>query len=99
QLKTKHVQASSQLFFNVFSDFEKNNLLLQQAYDEVMTFQMEQVRLAEAVQRMREQTIVIRELDKLSPFCFPIFTERFREQLSNEKFEDRVLKILNQLEK
>jgi len=99
QLKTKHVQASSQLFFNVFSDFEKNNLLLQQAYDEVMTFQMEQVRLSDAVKRMQEQTIVIRQLEQLSPFCFPIFTERFREQLSNEKFEDRVLKMLNQLEK
>lgn len=99
QLKTRHVQASSGLFFNVFSDFEQNNLLLQEAYDEVMTFQMEQVRLADAMKRMQQQKIIIKELDRLSPFCFPIFTERFREQLSNEKFEDRVLKMLNQLEK
>jgi ATP-dependent Lhr-like helicase len=99
QIKTRHMQASSQLFFSVFSDHEKDNLLLQQAYDEVMTFQMEQVRLIEALQRMEKQTIVIKDMEQFSPFCFPILTERFRDQFSNEKLEDRVRKMLGQLDK
>ena len=99
QVKTRHVQASSQLFFSVFSDYEKQNLLLQQAYDEVMTFQMEQSRLTDALHRMEQQTIVVKDLEKFSPFCFPILTERFREKFSNEKLEDRVKKMIEQLEK
>jgi len=99
QVKTRHVQASSQLFFSVFSDYEKNNLLLQQAYDEVMTFQMEQGRMTEALKRMEMQTIIIKDLEQFSPFCFPILTERFREKFSNEKLEDRIKKMIEQLEK
>ncbi|MGC4057371.1 MAG: hypothetical protein QM743_04515 [Chitinophagaceae bacterium] len=41
-VKTRHIQASAQLFFSVFEELERNNLLLQQAFDEVMTFQMEE---------------------------------------------------------
>lgn len=98
QMKTKHVQASSQLFFSVFTDFEKGNLLLQEAYDEVMTFQMEEARMREALERMQVQLVVIKELKQFSPFCFPILTERFREKFSNEKLEDRVKKMISKLE-
>lgn len=99
QTKTRHIQANSQLFFNVFTDYEQQNLLLQQAYDEVMTFQMEQERMTTALKRMESQHIIIKDLEKFSPFCFPILTERFREKFSNEQFEDRVHKMLKQLEK
>lgn len=99
QVKTRHMQASSQLFFSVFTDYEANNLLLQQAYDEVMTFQMEQVRMMDALKRMETQHVIIKELEKYSPFCFPILTERFREKFSNESFEDRVQKLLKQMGK
>ena len=99
QVKTRHMQASSQLFFSVFSDYEKNNLLLQQAYDEVMTFQMEEARMVEGLHRMEKQNIIIKELEQFSPFCFPILTERFREKFTNEKLEDRINKMISQLEK
>lgn len=98
QVKTKHIQASSQLFFSVFSDYEKNNLLLQEAYDEVMIFQMEQMRLRDALQRMSQQKIILKHPAELTPFCFPIFAERFRERLSNEKSEDRIRKLIEQIE-
>jgi ATP-dependent Lhr-like helicase len=98
-MKTQHIQASASLFFSVFSDYDPNNLLLQQAFDEVMTFQMEQVRMTDALNRMMQQTIIIKDLERFSPFCFPILTERFREQFTNEKVEDRVRRILEQLEK
>jgi ATP-dependent Lhr-like helicase len=98
-VKTRHVQASSQLFFSVFEDHEQNNLLLQEAYDEVMTFQMEEVRMRRALERMETQDVIIKELKQFSPFCFPILTERFREKFSNETFEDRVKKMLAQLDK
>lgn len=97
QLKTRHLQANSQLFYSVFSEYEPSNLLLQQAIDEVMTFQMEHARLYEALKRMETQHIIIKELKNYSPFCFPIFSERIRGQVSNEKMEERINKIINQL--
>jgi ATP-dependent Lhr-like helicase len=97
QVKTRHIQASSQLFFSVFSENEEDNLLLRQAYDEVMTFQMEEARMIAALKRMEAQHIIIKELQQFSPFCFPILTERFREKFTNEKLEDRINKLLKQL--
>jgi len=99
QVKTRHMQANSQLFFSVFTDYEQNNLLLQQAYDEVMTFQMEEARLVEALHRMEVQHVIIRDIEQFTPFCFPILTERFKEKFTNEKLEDRIKKLIGQLEK
>jgi ATP-dependent helicase Lhr and Lhr-like helicase len=98
QVKTRHMQANSQLFFTVFTEHEENNLLLQQAYDEVMTFQMEEARMVDALHRMERQQVVIKELEQFSPFCFPILTERFREKFTNEKLEDRIRKLIDQID-
>ena len=100
QVKTRHLQASSQLFFSVFTDYDPDNLLLRQAFDEVMIFQMEQLRMMDALKRMNEQKVVIKELERLSPFCFPIYAESLqREKLSNEQFEDKVKKIIRSFDK
>lgn len=99
QLKTKHLQASSKLFFSVFEDYEKDNLLLREAYDELFDFQLEVVRLRNAFQRIENQKIIVKKLERFSPFSFPIFTERWREKFSNEDIETRVMRIKAQLEK
>ena len=99
QMKTKHLQASSQLFFGVFEDYEKDNLLLKEAYDEVYDFQLEFVRLQRAFERIEKQKIVLKQLKRFSPFSFPIFTERLREKFSNEDIESRVMKLKAQIEK
>lgn len=98
RIKTRHIQASSQLFFSVFTEHEKNNLLLQEAYDEVMTFQMEEVRMRGALERMQQQKVVMKNMNQFSPFSFPILTERFKEKFSNEKLEDRINKMISKLE-
>lgn len=93
-IKDKHLQSSSQLIFNVFSEYEPENLLLQQAYEEALLFQLEEGRLREALKRIEEQEISIQEMQKPSPFCFPIMVDRLnREKLSSESIEDRVNKL------
>ncbi len=99
QIKTKHLQASSKLFFSVFEDYEKDNLLLKEAYDELYDFQLEIVRLRNAFERIEKQEIVVKKLERFSPFSFPIFTERWREKFSNEDIETRVKRIKEQFEK
>ncbi|KAA5532298.1 ligase-associated DNA damage response DEXH box helicase [Taibaiella lutea] len=99
QVKAKHLQANSGLFFNVFRDYEKDNLLLRQAYEEVYDFQLEIVRMRRAFERISGHKIVIRHPKQLTPFAFPIFAEVFREKFSNESLEDRMNKIKAQLTK
>lgn len=93
-VKDKHIQSSSQLFFNVFNDYEAHNLLLRQAYEEVMDFQLEETRLRGALERIGKQKIVITHPDKPTPFSFPIIVDRLsREKLSSEKLEDRIKRM------
>lgn len=97
--KDRHLQSSSQLFFNVFSEYEPENLLLQQAMEEVMTFQLEESRMRAALDRINSQEIKLCFPEKATPFSFPILVDRLREHLSSEKLEDRVNKMKALLEK
>ncbi len=92
-VKDKHIQSSSQLFFNVFHDYEAHNLLLRQAYEEVMDFQLEEARLRKALERIGSQKILITYPEKPTPFAFPIMVDRLREKLTSEKLEDRIRKM------
>ena len=92
-VKDKHLQSSSQLFFNVFNDYEAHNLLLRQAYEEVMDFQLEEARLRKALDRIAHQKIIVTRPEKPTPFAFPIMVDRMREKLTTEKIEDRIKKM------
>lgn len=93
KIKDKHIQSSSQLFFDVFHDYESHNLLLLQAYEEVMDFQLEEARLRKALDRISKQKIVIKEPERPTPFSFPIMVDRMREKLTSEKLEDRIKRM------
>lgn len=99
EMKSKHLQSSSQLFFQVFTDYEPNNLLLRQAYDEVMNFQLEESRLRKALERINEQEIRLAMTDRPTPFSFPIITDRLRERLSSEKLQDRIRRMKLKLQR
>lgn len=99
QKKARHLQASASLLFNVFSEYDPDNVLLRQAYQEVLDQQMEEVRLRDMLHRIQQSRIVITFPQKLTPFCFPIKVDSMREDLSSEKLEDRVKRMQLQLEK
>ena len=97
QKKDRHLQSSSQLFFEVFNDYEPNNLLLLQSYEEVMAFQLEEARLRAALDRIGQQNIILTRPGRFTPFAFPIIVDRLRERLSSEKLEDRIKRMKLQL--
>lgn len=97
QKKARHLQSSASLLFKVFSDYEPNNLLLRQAYQEVFDQQMEEVRLRNTLTRIVDGKIVIRFPNQLTPFCFPIKVDSMRENMSSEQLEDRVRRMQQQL--
>ncbi|NGP77279.1 ligase-associated DNA damage response DEXH box helicase [Balneolaceae bacterium YR4-1] len=96
---SRHLQMSSGLFFDVFDEYEPDNLLLQQAYDEVLSYQLDEVRLRKALKRIQNQEINFKYPERFTPFAFPIMVDRLRERLSSEKLVDRIQKMQVQLEK
>ncbi|TNE81682.1 MAG: ligase-associated DNA damage response DEXH box helicase [Bacteroidetes bacterium] len=96
-VKQKHLQSNSQLFFDVFEQYEPGHFLLKQAYEEVLDFELEQVRLRRALERIAHQEIILRYPEKPTPFGFPIMVDRLnREKFSTESMEDRIKKMLAQ---
>lgn len=98
QKKARHLQSSASLLFNVFSEYDPNNLLLRQAYSEVFAQQMEEARLRDMLHRIQQSDIIIKFPEQLTPFCFPIKVDSMREDLSSEKLEERVRRMQTQLE-
>jgi len=98
-VKSRHLQASSSLLFDVFSEYEPNNLLVRQAYNEALAFQLEEFRLRAALQRIAKQKIIIKTTDKPTPFAFPILVDSLgREKFTTESLEERVAKMAKQYE-
>ena len=98
-VKQKHIQSSSQTFFDVFRDYDPQNLLLKQAYEEVFEYQLEEARFRKALKSISEKEIIVKETVKPTPFSFPIMVDRLREKLSTEKLEDRIKKMTLRLNK
>jgi ATP-dependent Lhr-like helicase len=97
--KARHLQASAGLLFNVFNEYEPDNVLLRQSYQEVFDQQMQEIRLRDMLDRIQHSKIVITYPQRLTPFCFPIKVDSMRENLTSEKLEDRVRRMQQQLEK
>jgi len=95
QKKARHLQASASLLFNVFSEYEPGNLLLKQSYQEVFDQQMEETRLRDMLHRIQQSKVIITFPRQLTPFCFPIKVDSMRENLTSERLEDRVKKLIN----
>jgi len=91
--KDKHLQSSAGLLFDVFQSYEPDNLLFMQSFEEVKTFQLEESRLREALDRIERQKMVVTSPEKATPFAFPIIVDRLRERMSTEQLEDRIRKM------
>ena len=93
-VKNRHLQASTSLLFDVFSEYEPNNLLVRQAYNEALAFQLEEFRLREALQRIVTQNIILKQIDRPTPFAFPIMVDSLgRERLTTETMEERIARL------
>lgn len=93
QKNNKSLHASSSLIFRVYEEFEPNNLLLKQAYNEVFFQQMEEVRLLKVIERINQNKIVLKQSNRFTPLSFPIKVDSLRQSLSSERLLDRIEKM------
>ena len=99
-VKLKHLQSGSQLLFDVFRDYENDNLLFRQAFTETFEHNLEEGRLRLSLERISEQTTIWKECTKPTPLSFPLITDRMRrEKLSSEKLTDRIKRMVAILSK
>ncbi|MFK7884009.1 MAG: ligase-associated DNA damage response DEXH box helicase [Phycisphaerales bacterium] len=95
--RTRHLQASSDMFYDVFSDFDPENMLLGQAHREVLDEQLELSRLDRALERAAGLSIEIVETSSLTPLAFPLYAESLRATtVTSESWEDRVRRLAEQ---
>lgn len=100
QKKTaKNLQASSNLFFDVFEQYDSGNLLLMQSQREVLQQQLEFGRLQDALDRIGRGQITLQEPPKVTPLSFPLLVDKLRERVSSETLADRVARMQAELEK
>lgn len=96
---TRQLQASSELFFDVFQRHDPDNLLLRQAGREVLEQELEFSRLEATLGQIAARRLVLACPPKPTPMSFPLMVARIREKLSTEKLEDRVRRMLADLDR
>lgn len=95
----RQLQASSNLFYDVFQQYDPENLLLRQARREVLERQLEHRRLQATLDRLASAQLALETTPRPTPLAFPLLVDRLRERVSSEQLADRVRKMQLQLEK
>lgn len=95
----RQLQASSGLFFDVFTRYDPDNMLLGQAYREVLERQLERSRLGVSLKRLSESRVVVTDPERFTPLAFPLLVDRTRNRLSSESLADRVRRMQLALER
>jgi ATP-dependent helicase Lhr and Lhr-like helicase len=94
----RQLQTSASLVFDVLSDFEPDNLLLDQARREVLERHYEHGRLGRALARLAGGALRIVVTRRPTPLSFPLVIERQAGRLSSETIADRVARMRREWE-
>ncbi|HHP7239118.1 ligase-associated DNA damage response DEXH box helicase [Longibacter sp.] len=92
------IQASSGLIFDVLEEYEAENPLLEQARREVREHQLEEDRLRDALDRIRDARLHVIDVPRMTPLAFPIYIDRLRDRISSESLAQRVRRMQEELE-
>lgn len=95
---SSYIMASSNLFFDVFCQYDPDNMLLEQCRREVLEQQLEISRLSKALDRIESGKIVIQHPPRVTPLAFSLLVDKLRERLSSESLADRVARMQAALE-
>jgi ATP-dependent Lhr-like helicase len=95
----RQLQASSALLYDVFAEYDPDNLLLRQSVREVLERRLEAPRLTAALARLRGSRALVTRPPRPTPFAFPLLVEMFREELSTEALDARVARMVEELER
>lgn len=96
----RQLQASTELFYDVFREFDPDNLLLRQAEREVLEKQLEIGRLTDSLAHLGKQGFKLNATKRLTPMAFPIWAQRIGSQMvRTDNAGERIERMIAQLEK
>jgi len=90
---TRQLQAGASLLYEVYSEFDPQNLLLLQCRREVLERHCEQSRLARTMRRLVEQSMRIVEIARPTPLALPLVADRLGSTLSTESVRERIARM------
>lgn len=86
----RQISASSSLLFDVFAQFDPENLLLGQARREILEQQFEQARMERTLDRIGAAELLIAHPERPTPLGFPLMADRFGTTLSHGSLAERI---------
>jgi ATP-dependent Lhr-like helicase len=96
---TRQIQASSGLIFDVLTQYDPDNLLLDQSRLEVLEAQLEVTRIRAALERLATRRIVVTTPHRFTPLSFPLWASRLQTQMiSSESWQERIERAARRLE-
>ena len=95
----RQLQTSTELLYEVFRDFDPDNLLLDQARREVLDQQLDLQRLRATLLELAAMPRIVIATTRLTPFAFPIWADRLRTQVTSEAWTERIQRMVLQLER
>jgi ATP-dependent Lhr-like helicase len=90
----RHLQASSEMVFEVLAQYDPTNKLLEQAREEVLAQVYNIERLKATMVRLYASTIVLTAPPKFTPLAFGIMVDRLRERIGGEALDERLARLV-----
>lgn len=87
------LQTSASLLHDVLQKYDPEHLLLQQARSDVLSDFCDLPRLTEAMERLAQQPLTIRQLTQPSPMALPLMIERLEARLSSDTVATRLARL------
>ncbi len=95
---TRDLQVSANLLFEVFTKYDPDNLLLEQARREILEHQLEIERLQKTLSAIHQRPFHLVETKRLTPMAFPLWADRLSAFLPAGDASTRLEKMLAQLQ-
>lgn len=95
---TRDLHTSSSLLYDVFRNYDPENLLLAQAEREILEQQLELTRLKSTMDELAARPFRLIETKRLSPFAFPLWADRLQAVTAGRDYSTRLENMLVELE-
>ncbi|MEM9080312.1 MAG: DEAD/DEAH box helicase [Verrucomicrobiota bacterium] len=98
QKSGRELQTSASLLYDVFRNYDPDNLLLAQAQREILEKQLELSRLQAVLLTLQTLPLTILETERLTPFAFPLWADRLQANTTGRDYATRLESMLTALE-
>lgn len=96
--RTRDLQSSSSLLYEVFERYDPDNLLLTQARREILDNQLEFTRMKDTLESLQHRPLHFAECERLTPMAFPLWADRLQAHYQGTDSTTRLEKMLASLE-